>query len=276
MQEIKSLSQFNKLKANPLLIIDFYAVWCGPCKVISPAFERLAKQHESSASVVFAKVDVDKARDVAQECGITAMPTFQFFKDGKKVDEVRGADNNQLTTKVGYYTAALPKDNVRKEAKADNATGPVSLKSLIDTKQSTLLNASDSSSLNGILSGSAVASISGPRLLIHLPFTQSVSPIHLKIEIPKDAMSNAPSRIQVAANLDVSGGIEMESLAKAENSQSFNIYSDEYVNGTAELKLKASKFTSVKSLTIRIDANMSGDTTVSSKIGGLDIVGRKA
>jgi hypothetical protein len=64
-------------------------------------------------------------------------------------------------------------------------------------------------------------------------------------------------------------------IGKAENTQSFNIYSDEYVNGVAELKLKASKFTGVKSLTIRIDANMSGESTTISKVGAMDIIGMK-
>jgi len=65
----------------------------------------------------------------------------------------------------------------------------------------------------------------------------------------------------------------MESLAKAENSQSFNVYSDEYLNGTAELKLKASKFTNINSLTIRIDANLSGEEKTVSKLGTMDIIG---
>jgi hypothetical protein len=70
--------------------------------------------------------------------------------------------------------------------------------------------------------------------------------------------------------------LDMESsIGKAENTQSFNIYSDEYVNGVAELKLKASKFTGVKSLTIRIDANMSGEMSTVSKIGAMDIIGTK-
>src|ERR1700712_3888884 len=109
MQEIRSLSEFNKLKTKSLLIIDFYATWCGPCKAISPAFEKISKQHESSTFITFAKLDVDKVKDVAQLCGITAMPTFQFFKTGKKVDEVKGADVQQLTTKIGFYTAAASK-----------------------------------------------------------------------------------------------------------------------------------------------------------------------
>ncbi|KAH8819306.1 thiol-disulfide exchange intermediate [Xylogone sp. PMI_703] len=285
MEEIRSLSQFKKLKTNPLLIIDFYAVWCGPCKVISPAFERLAKQHESSSNIKFAKVDVDKARDVAQACGITAMPTFQFFKDGKKVDEVKGADPQLLTSKIGYYAAALPKENARQETKTNDskASTPMSLKSLIDVSQSRILNAPDSSSIENIVgaspSGHALASASGPRLLIHVCFKQAISPSHIRISQAKGSTSSAPSRIQIGTNIVnsvKSSDIEMDSLAKAENSQSFNIYSDEYVNGTAELKLKASKFASVKSLTIRIDANMSGDAEVASQIGGLDIIGHQA
>lgn len=298
MQEIKSLSQFNKLKANPLLVIDFYATWCGPCKVISPVFDKLAKPHESSTSIIFAKCDVDKAKDVAQACNITAMPTFQFFRQGKKVDEVKGADPQQLTTKIGYYTTAAAKETAdggqgssTKAGQSSTAsTGPASLRPLIDLNNGKLLNASLLSSVRNIASpppaGYAVASAGGSRLLIHLPFTQAVTPSTLKITIAKDSISNAPSRIQVGTNVPVrvtkspegveSNDLDIEAaIGKAENTQGFNIYSDEYVNGVAELKLKASKFTGVKSLTIRIDANMSGESTTVSKIGAMDVIGTK-
>jgi thioredoxin len=292
MVEIKSLSQFNKLKASTLLIIDFHAVWCGPCKAISPVFERLSKQHESSTFIVFAKVDVDKVKDVAQECGITAMPTFQFFVGGKKVDEVRGADVQQLTTKIGYYTAAAIKTGETKteDPKPAAKVGPASLRSLIDIDTSKMLNASNLSSVRNIASpppaGYAVASASGARLLIHLAFTQAISPNILKITVPENSTSNAPSRIQIGTNVPVhtiksadgvvSTDLDMESLAKAENVQAFNVYSDEYVKGTTELKFKSSKFTAIKSLTIRIDANLSGEATVASKVGEMDILGSKA
>jgi hypothetical protein len=161
---------------------------------------------------------------------------------------------------------------------------------LIDLNNGKLLNASLLSSVRNIASpppaGYAVASAGGSRLLIHLPFTQAVTPSTLKITIAKDSISNAPSRIQVGTNVPVrvtkspegveSNDLDIEAaIGKAENTQSFNIYSDEYVNGVAELKLKASKFTGVKSLTIRIDANMSGESTTVSKIGAMDVIGTK-
>ena len=227
------------------------------------------------------------------------MPTFQFFKGGKKVDEVKGADVQQLTTKIGYYTAAAVKETA---AQAPNAgassqkSGPKdttlrSLRSLINIPTSRLLSASNLSSVRNIASpppaGYAVASTAGPRVLIHIPFTESVTPSILKITIAKGSESSAPSRLHVGTNVPVrftksaegveSNDLDLESsMAKAENTQAFNVFSDEYVNGTAELKLKASKFTSIKSLTIRIDANMSGDEKVVTKIGVMDIIGTNA
>lgn len=300
MQEIKSLSQFNKLKANALLCVDFYATWCGPCKAISPVFERLAKQHEGSTSIIFAKCDVDKAKDVAQACDITAMPTFQFFNQSKKVDEVKGADVQQLTTKIGFYTSAAMKEGAGKGASAGEssktgaskhaASGPSSLGPLIDVDSSRMLNTSLLSNVRNIVSpppaGYALASKAGAQLLVHVPFTQVVTPGYLKITIGKDAAPNAPSRIQVGTNVPVritkspegveTNDLSMDAIAKAENTQAFNIYSDEYVNGVAELKLKGSKFTSIKSLTIRIDANMSGEDSTITKVGKFEIIGTKA
>ena len=63
-------------------MIDFFATWCGPCKMIAPKLEQMDKDMDN---VVFLKVDVDEAEDVAQEYNISAMPTFVFLKNGQKV-----------------------------------------------------------------------------------------------------------------------------------------------------------------------------------------------
>lgn len=65
--------------------------------MIAPHFEALSQQYPN---VIFVKVDVDAQEKISQMCGIRAMPTFQFFKNGKKVDDMCGADVNTLKTKV--------------------------------------------------------------------------------------------------------------------------------------------------------------------------------
>ncbi|EGE82341.1 thioredoxin [Blastomyces dermatitidis ATCC 18188] len=73
---------------KPLIVVDCYATWCGPCKAIAP---KLVEFSDTYPNVGFYKVDVDECPDIAQELGVRAMPTFIFFKDGQKVDEVLGA-----------------------------------------------------------------------------------------------------------------------------------------------------------------------------------------
>nr|ADD37926.1 Thioredoxin-2 [Lepeophtheirus salmonis]ADD38217.1 Thioredoxin-2 [Lepeophtheirus salmonis] len=94
--EIKDLSSFNSQLAEAgtkLVVVDFFATWCGPCKVIAPQIEEWAK---SMDDVVFIKVDVDEAEDVAQHYNITAMPTFMLFKETKKVADLMGANVTKL------------------------------------------------------------------------------------------------------------------------------------------------------------------------------------
>ncbi|KYN44617.1 Thioredoxin-2, partial [Trachymyrmex septentrionalis] len=74
----------TKLKdaGNNLVVIDFFAVWCGPCKMIGPLIEELSKE---MLDVVFLKIDVDECEDIAAKYEITSMPTFVFIKEGKVV-----------------------------------------------------------------------------------------------------------------------------------------------------------------------------------------------
>ena len=75
-------------------VVYFTATWCGPCRMISPIFEELASSAE--ASKTFLKVDVDDQPEIAAAAQVTAMPTFHFYKAGKLLDKMVGADVNKL------------------------------------------------------------------------------------------------------------------------------------------------------------------------------------
>ncbi|CAI9633010.1 unnamed protein product [Alternaria burnsii] len=84
------------LNGHAYMIADFYATWCPPCKQIAPIYNQLSTAHASPGKFAFVKVNVDEQREIAGQYGVTAMPTFMVFKDGKKIEEIRGADVRAL------------------------------------------------------------------------------------------------------------------------------------------------------------------------------------
>ncbi|EGP84718.1 unnamed protein product [Zymoseptoria tritici ST99CH_1A5] len=84
-------------------VVDFFATWCGPCKVIAPQVVKFSDQYSSAR---FYKVDVDEVPEVAQLVGVRAMPTFMVYKNGEKVQEVVGANPKALETAISTHCAA--------------------------------------------------------------------------------------------------------------------------------------------------------------------------
>ncbi|MBS7651634.1 thioredoxin [Candidatus Bathyarchaeota archaeon] len=88
------------IRGNPLVVVDFWASWCGPCRMVAPIIEELAKEY--NGRILFGKVNVDDNRLISLRYNIKSIPTFLIFKDGKLVDRIVGA---------------LPKDIMEKEIK---------------------------------------------------------------------------------------------------------------------------------------------------------------
>ena len=87
------------LNADKPALVDFWAVWCGPCRIVSPIVEEVADDYDGR--VVVAKLDVDSNRNTAVKYGIQAIPTLLFFKDGQLADRIVGAaDKRTITTKL--------------------------------------------------------------------------------------------------------------------------------------------------------------------------------
>ncbi|KAG6411153.1 hypothetical protein SASPL_129227 [Salvia splendens] len=90
-------------KLNKLMVVDFTATWCGPCRFMAPAFEAMSAKY---TDVDFVKIDVDELADVAREFAVQAMPTFVLLKQGKEVDRVVGAKKDELENKIGKHREA--------------------------------------------------------------------------------------------------------------------------------------------------------------------------
>ena len=88
VMELTSQNFNQEIINNDLLLVDFWAEWCGPCKSMHPIFTRMAKKYKS---VRFARVNVDNAQDIATKYGVQSIPTFIMFKKGEIVNTMIGA-----------------------------------------------------------------------------------------------------------------------------------------------------------------------------------------
>lgn len=94
---LNSINFHKEIKESKFpVMVDFYADWCGPCKLIAPAIEELSKEYMEKVKIF--KLNVDNARDIAGEFNISSIPTVIIFKEGKPVDQ---------------FVGALPKTNIK-------------------------------------------------------------------------------------------------------------------------------------------------------------------
>lgn len=105
MIKIGSTEAFKKLvKSNPLVFVDFYADWCGPCASISPTLDFMAKQNQN---VKFLKVNVDECEDLAIEYKVASIPYFVAFTNGSPSGKLVGADPEKINKLVAELEQSL-------------------------------------------------------------------------------------------------------------------------------------------------------------------------
>ena len=80
-------SNFNEMTGKGLVLVDFFATWCGPCKMLGPVLEDMASDRDS---IDIVKVDIDESMNLARQYGIMSVPTLVLFKDGQVVAQTSG------------------------------------------------------------------------------------------------------------------------------------------------------------------------------------------
>lgn len=86
--KIVNTQEFNELMNEKAVLVDFFATWCGPCKMLSPVLEGVAEKMKDKVTIV--KVDVDRSPDLAVKFGVMSVPTMIMFKNGRQVDAFSG------------------------------------------------------------------------------------------------------------------------------------------------------------------------------------------
>ena len=100
--KIVNSNEFRNEISEGVVLVDFFATWCGPCKMLGPVLEDLGKELEGKAKII--KVDIDQSGDLADEFRISSVPTMMLFKDNKIVD-----------TMVGF----LPKERIKQDIESN-------------------------------------------------------------------------------------------------------------------------------------------------------------
>ena len=102
---IDNEEQFNEVVKEGVTLVDFYASWCGPCKMLAPFIEEIAEKYEGKVNVC--KVDVDNVETLAYKFNVRSIPTLMYFKDGKLKDvNVGFQDKKSIEETLNKYIKA--------------------------------------------------------------------------------------------------------------------------------------------------------------------------
>ncbi|XP_015522647.1 thioredoxin-like protein 1 [Neodiprion pinetum] len=242
-----------------LVVVDFTATWCGPCQRIAPIFEQLSTKYPNA---IFLKVDVDKCAETAAGQGVSAMPTFIFYRNRTKLGSCQGADPTGLETKIQQYYGS---------GDAEETEGPIAghmdLSTFIMKGQCECLNESDEHPFLQCLSseGGYLESDCDEQLIISITFTQAVKVHSLKIKAP---VGQGPKNLKLFINQPRT--VDFDMADSYTSVQDVSLKASDLEEGNP-VPLRYVKFQNVQNLQIFVKDNQGGSET--TRIDHLVIIG---
>jgi len=255
VQEIHSVDEFNNAitaAGTKLVIIDFSASWCGPCKAIAPVFAQFSHKYPN---IVFLKIDVDEITQIAEAAGVRGVPTFVFMKNGVKLESFSGADGSKLeNTIMKYNTTSTSTVSFTLPGGQRDVTEFV-VKSSVSC-----LNQDDSAPVKNLFQDEGhLASDSDAQLLIFFPFKNTIKLHSIKIDAPEDG--SAPKTIKLFVN---NTSLNLN-LAERERATQEIVLTEKDINAVTSLKFVS--FQNVNFLSLFVKDNFGNkDKTIIQRI----------
>ncbi|KAI1312356.1 thioredoxin [Xylaria venustula] len=284
--EIESAEHFSTvLKESRLVVADFYANWCGPCKQIAPFYEQLSKSISKPKVITFVKVNTETQRPLAAEFAVSSLPTFILFRDGSIVEKVKGADPQGLRSLIEKLTSDVESGGEGSSSSSSGGLawrgaglprGYTDISDVVDVRGLELLNADADFSVRTLFSKSKPSSLdkgsntndgrdwvesdTDEQLLLFVPFNSAIKLHTLQITSlpPTDddddddddkEIPMRPKTIKLFTNRPHNLGFD--EADDIDPTQEIEIGEDDWnSNGTANLPLRFVRFQNISSLVI--------------------------
>jgi len=244
-----------------LVVVDFTASWCGPCRMIAPHFEELSNRYAGDAT--FLKVDVDVCPTVARSQSVSSMPTFVFYRNRQEITRFSGANASALESKIKEQVALNP-------TKSDDCGIPGHfdlVPNMLVNSSCECLNESDDHPLSNCLNSDSgfLESDVDEQLILCLTFSQSVKLHSIAIKGPAD---KGVKHIRIFINQPQT--LDFDQVSSRESIQDITFTKEQITNCTP-VALKYVKFQNVQSILIFVQNNQ--EDTETTVIQQLKIIG---